>query len=54
MFNYAFEANDKGMFYKDAIKNDKDSHQNSLKKRLMQYSQPEKHLGACTCNELVM
>ena len=41
----AFLANDKGMFYKDAIKNDKAFTSKLTEKEIDAFS-PEKHLGA--------
>ena len=42
----AFEANDKGLFYKDAIKNDKVFSSKLTDKEIDAIFSPEKHLGA--------
>ena len=42
----AFEANDKGIFYKDAIKNDKVFSSKLTDKEIDTIFSPEKHLGA--------
>jgi adenylosuccinate lyase len=42
----AFEANDKGMFYKDAIKKDKAFSSKLTEKEIDAIFSPEKHLGA--------
>ena len=42
----AFEANDKGMLYIDAIKNDKAFTSNLTNKEINSIFSPEKHLGA--------
>ena len=42
----AFEANDKGMLYKDAIKNDKAFYSKLTNKEIDAIFSPEKHLGA--------
>ena len=42
----AFEANDKGMFYKDAIKNDRAFSSKLTNNEIDSIFAPEKHLGA--------
>ncbi len=46
MQRVAFEANDKGMLYKDAIKNDKAFSSKLTNNEIDSIFSPEKHLGA--------